>query len=119
MNCECDHKWCFVLHSLVGYYSNDQLTKVVELSVWLLQINVEGMSRSKREYLSRLPRESSADVVSLQETHIADEAQLNTRAYVDGCRIAIFSLTRVNGSINRSEYSAEPLNLGNGIEAPQ
>lgn len=55
--------------------SNDQLTKVVGPSGRLLQMNVEGMSRSKREYQSRLARESSADVLCLQETHIEDEAQ--------------------------------------------
>ena len=42
----------------------------------ICQLNVEGLSKSKSEYLSRLCIEEEIDVLLLQETHTIDDFQL-------------------------------------------
>ncbi|KAL4083147.1 hypothetical protein QTP88_028477 [Uroleucon formosanum] len=53
----------------------------------ICQINIEGISRSKSDYISRILREQNVDIVAIQETHTQDETQLNTRGKIHGYSI--------------------------------
>lgn len=39
----------------------------------IMQINVEGLSAAKREYLARLVRDQKIDVLLIQETHVTED----------------------------------------------
>ncbi|KAE9532084.1 hypothetical protein AGLY_010286 [Aphis glycines] len=53
----------------------------------ICQINIEGISRSKSDYISRILREQNVDIVAIQETHTQDKTQLNTRGKIHGYSI--------------------------------
>ncbi|KAG5882617.1 hypothetical protein JTB14_013306 [Gonioctena quinquepunctata] len=63
-------------------------TKKIGPSVRLLQLNRDGISRSKSEYISCPAREESMDIVCLQELHVGDINQLNYRVKIEGFKIA-------------------------------
>lgn len=50
----------------------------------ICQINVEGMSRSKAEYLSKFSAEGNLNVLMVQETHAASLDDLNARGTIAG-----------------------------------
>ena len=54
----------------------------------ILQLNVEGFSKSKAEVLERIATEEKIDVLVVQETHTADQEQLSKRGHITGFTIA-------------------------------
>lgn len=71
---------------------SDPQTKAIGPSVRICQLNIEGISRAKSEYLSKLLREHSIDVAVIQETHLADEHQLKARGEILGYSAAGYTL---------------------------
>ncbi|XP_061716612.1 uncharacterized protein LOC133524543 [Cydia pomonella] len=59
-------------------------TRDVGPSVRICQLNIEGISRSKSDCLSRIINNLDIDVVLLQETHAANELQLTRRGELAG-----------------------------------
>jgi len=51
-------------------------TRNVGPQLRILQLNIEGISREKSEYLSKVLHEYAIDIALLEETHAATEAQL-------------------------------------------
>lgn len=78
-------------------HSHGQQTKIIGLSVRLLQLNCEEMSRFKSEYISCLAREGSADIICLQELLIDDVIYLNYRVKADGFKVATYTLSSTHG----------------------
>jgi len=63
------------------------LTRDIGPQLIIFQLNVEGLSRDKSSYLTRLLPEVKADVVLLQETHVPDEEQMHCRGKIDGYKL--------------------------------
>jgi len=63
------------------------LTRNIGPQLIIFQLNVEGLSRDKSNYLARLLPELKADVVLLQETHVPDEDQMHCRRNIDGYKL--------------------------------
>lgn len=63
---------------------DEQNTKTIGPTVRICQINVEGLSKSKSDYLSRLMTEEKIDILVLQETHTSDDHQLRLRGTIQG-----------------------------------
>lgn len=61
--------------------------KVLGPQIRICDINVEGISRSKAEYLSELCIEKEVDVILIQETHSATVADLKRRGKIAGYRL--------------------------------
>lgn len=53
----------------------------------VLQINIEGISRSKSDFLSKLALENDVDVICIQETHASDQSQLRSRGNIPGYKL--------------------------------
>uniref|UniRef100_H3AF49 Endonuclease/exonuclease/phosphatase domain-containing protein n=1 Tax=Latimeria chalumnae TaxID=7897 RepID=H3AF49_LATCH len=53
-------------------------------TIRICQLNIEGISRSKCEYLERLLKKHSVDVLVLEETHIKHTHLFNTRGRITG-----------------------------------
>lgn len=53
----------------------------------ICQLNVEGISKSKCEYMGRFAAENTINVIVLQETHTANDTQLYNRGMIPGFRI--------------------------------
>ncbi|KAJ2950833.1 hypothetical protein O0L34_g9105 [Tuta absoluta] len=64
--------------------SQSSKTKDIGPSVRVLQLNIEGISRTKSECLSRLLHDQEIDIVLLQETHTADITHLTRRGNIPG-----------------------------------
>ena len=55
--------------------------------IWrICQMNVEGISRAKSEYMSRLFKEEEVNVALIQETHTETPEDLRKRGYIHGFR---------------------------------
>ena len=67
--------------------SKSQLTKTLGPLFKVCQLNIEGISRSKSNYLSKFLLDHNIDVVLLQETHTSDESQLRKRGKIHGYRL--------------------------------
>lgn len=67
--------------------SESQQTRKIGPSVRICQINIEGISRAKSQYLSKLLQDNDIDLVTVQETHVKDEADLASRGKVPGYEI--------------------------------
>ena len=50
-----------------------QPSRIIGTSLRIYQINAEGMSRAKSDYLARSTKDLDIDIILLQETHIRDE----------------------------------------------
>lgn len=59
-------------------------TRNIGPSIRICQINVEGISRAKSEYLSRLLLDNKVDVLTVQETHTESEEQFSRRGHIPG-----------------------------------
>jgi len=53
----------------------------------ILQFNIEGISREKAEYLSKVLHKYTIDIALLEETHATTEAQLQTRGQIPGYNV--------------------------------
>jgi hypothetical protein len=62
----------------------------------ILQIIVEGISKAKSEFLSKILKEEEIDVAVLQETHTVDDTQLHDRGFISGFTLA--------GRVNDEKY---------------
>lgn len=62
-------------------------TKSVGPILRICQFNIENISRSKSECLSKLLLDNDIDILLIQETHTADEAQLQSRGKIPGYRL--------------------------------
>ena len=63
-------------------------TKKIGKSLIVLQLNVEGISKDKSDYLAKLCFEKKVDVVILQETHTSDDGKLLSRGNINGYILA-------------------------------
>jgi len=70
-----------------GPYQGYQ-TRDVGPQLHILQLNIEGISRNKAEYLSRLLLDNKIKVLLLQETHAEKEEDLLNRGSIAGFRLA-------------------------------
>lgn len=64
----------------------------------ILQINVEGMSEDKFEYLTKIANENDIDIIALQETHIQDECLIAAKHSIHGYRVVATIPSRTHGS---------------------
>lgn len=62
----------------------DQRTRNLGPIVRICQINIEGISRPKSEFLSKMLLSNEIDLVVIQETHAADARQLESRGKIPG-----------------------------------
>lgn len=67
-------------------YNSNSVLQNLELgpNLNICQLNIEGISKDKCQYLSRLAEEFKVDVILLQETHTATEEQLRERGDIIG-----------------------------------
>lgn len=56
-------------------------------SLKICDLNIEGISKSKCEYLSRLCCENNVDIITLQEIHTKDDSDLQGRGKIPGYRL--------------------------------
>lgn len=61
-----------------------QKTRDVGPSVRIMQINIEGISKAKSDYLHKLLNIDKIDVVNIQETHTKDDLDLERRCHLPG-----------------------------------
>lgn len=66
-------------------------------SLKICQLNIEGISKDKSDYLSKICIDYGIDVIALQETHTATEEQLRTRGSIDGYHLVDFLCSGVHG----------------------
>lgn len=64
--------------------SQSPLTRKIGPSVRICQINIEGISYAKSQYLSRLLKNDDIDLVAIQETHCKSELELQKRGRIPG-----------------------------------
>lgn len=64
--------------------SQDQRTRQLGPRLRVCSINVEGICRSKCECLSKLLLDKDIDVLAVQETHVDNEKQLQSRGRIPG-----------------------------------
>lgn len=77
--------------------NNQSAVRKIGPSLRICQINVEGMSRSKGEYLSKLSADENVDVVMIQETHTETLTQMENRGEIAGFNLVAVELSRVHG----------------------
>ena len=66
-------------------------------TIQILQINVEGISKAKSQYLSKICLEKRIDIILIQETHTADAHQLVTRGSIPGYELLGATYSQVYG----------------------
>ncbi|XP_030754581.1 uncharacterized protein LOC115881295 [Sitophilus oryzae] len=62
----------------------DQLTKNLGKTIRICQLNAEGLSRAKSEYITKLLLDQKIDMAVIQETHIESEDQQRRRGKIHG-----------------------------------
>lgn len=67
--------------------SQDHLNRRVGNILQICQLNIEGISREKSEYLTHVLDEQKIDVLALQETHTVDDEDLLKRGRIPGFSI--------------------------------
>lgn len=72
-------------------------TRNIGPSINILQHDIEGISKSKSEYTSRVAIENNVDIIILQETHADSCQQINERGHISGYRLAAQTLSRTYG----------------------
>lgn len=68
--------------------SESPSTRNIGPSVRVLQLNIEGTSKSKCEVLARLAKYHNVDVIAVQETHTGNEDQFSSRGHIEGYNVA-------------------------------
>lgn len=81
-------------------------TITVGNSLKILQLNIEGISKSKSEVLSRIANENEVHVILLQETHTRSDEDLNNRGSLHGYKLVAALHSPVHGI---ATYVAEDL----------
>ena len=64
--------------------NQQQQFRLIRSSIQLLQINIEGISKPKSQYLSKICMENKIDIIIIQETYTADENQIMLRGRIPG-----------------------------------
>lgn len=64
--------------------SQDLLTRKLGPSVRICHLNIESISYSKSQYLSKLLKNDNIDLVAIQVTHCETEEQLRKREKIPG-----------------------------------
>ena len=62
----------------------DQPLKRVGNILQICQLNIEGISRDKSEYLTRILKDNAIDILVLQETHTLNDEDLLRRGKIAG-----------------------------------
>jgi hypothetical protein len=78
--------------------SRIKATRRIGSSLTILQLNIEGISKDKADYLSKLASENKVDVIVLQETHTGSEYDLRKRGDISGYTLLECLDSRVYGS---------------------
>ena len=78
--------------------SQNQKTRNIGPSVRICQLNIEGISRAKCQYLSKLLQDKDIDLVVIQETHLNDETELCARGMLPGYEILAATYDRAYGN---------------------
>lgn len=76
--------------------SQSQQTRTFGTSARILQINAEGLSRDKCEYLSKLATDLKIDILAVQETHLTED--LERRGNIAGYRMIARLFSSIHGS---------------------
>lgn len=92
-----------------GSFQN-QPTRDIGDVLKILQLNIEGVSRSKADYLLKILNDHSVDVVLLQETHCADETQLRNRCKLPGFALAAATYHTTYGTATYVRNNIEAVN---------
>lgn len=74
------------------------MTKSLGPRFTALQLNIEGISKDKSEFLSKLCHEKSVDIILLQETHTATDEQLVNRGTIPGYTLVDSLNSAVHGN---------------------
>lgn len=77
--------------------NQNNCTRDVGPTLRICQINVEGISCAKSDYLSRLCADENIDVALIQETHTATMEDLNKRGKVEGFEMIVAENSNVHG----------------------
>lgn len=80
-------------------------------SLRICQINVEGMSLAKGEYLSKLSAEENVDVIVIQETHTETTDQMYARGKIAGFELTAAELSRVHGIATYVKQNISDVNV--------
>ncbi|KAJ6639443.1 DNA transposase THAP9 [Pseudolycoriella hygida] len=67
-----------------------QMKMSIGRTLSVLQLNIEGSSSEKSEFLSRMANENRVDVIAVQETHILNPADYDSRGHVNGFTVAAY-----------------------------
>lgn len=62
----------------------------------ICQINIEGVSRDKGEYLSKFLADKNVAVLLIQETHTESDAELNNRFIITGYDLIVAQHSRAH-----------------------
>jgi exonuclease III len=76
----------------------DYRTRNVGPQICILQLNIEGISRAKTEYLIKLLSIHKIDVILLEETHDSNKEQLRAGGHISGFLLADATYDRMYGS---------------------
>lgn len=77
--------------------SQTRIIKNFGPNIHILQINVEGLSKDKCDYLSKLAIENSIDVIALQESHLNEDNI--TKGKVAGFKMIGYLPSSIHGSV--------------------
>lgn len=78
--------------------SQDPLTRKIGPSVRFCQINIEGISYAKSQYISKLLKDDDIDIVAIQETHCESEQELQKRGKIPGYELLGATYHRAYGA---------------------
>lgn len=77
----------------------------------ICQINVEGMSRAKGEYLSKFLAEMNINVLLAQETHTESNEELSSRGRIDGFELIVAEHSRAHGIATYVQQGMDDVNV--------
>lgn len=80
-------------------------------SLRICQINVEGMSRAKAEYISKLSADEDLNVVLVQETHTSSREDLELRGVIPGFDMVVAEHSRSHGIATYVRDGTEGVNV--------
>jgi hypothetical protein len=78
-----------------GPYQGHQ-TRNVGPQLYILQLNIEGLSCNEAEYLSRLLLDNKINVLLLQETYAEKEEDLLNKGSIAGLRLSVVNIIYIS-----------------------
>lgn len=91
--------------------SKGQTTIDLTPKVKICQINIEGISRAKCQYLHRILKDNEIDIVAVQETHTENEDQLQSRGRIPGYDLIGATYSRSHGAAVYARSDIENVSL--------